>query len=180
MSSTASKTRLAKRLFFIERFFPIKSATQVLPFVIFFCQAWIFFFLSSQDEMISTLFIKLLVSLTHTHTRTCAQHTHTLKPPLDTLTLFISGSFRDWNGGLGFSRAVNQRVSWHLVLCFPFQSNTCITCYEPTARLLAPALYHWQMACARLAWFCQAVGGGGVMWLVLQSLFLLFFLCFEW
>lgn len=63
--------------------------------------------------------------------------TQTLFNQLHVLTLFISGSFRDWNGGLGSPWPVNQRVSWHLVLCFPFQSNTCITCYEPTALPLA-------------------------------------------
>lgn len=69
-----------------------------------------------------------------------ALHTHAPATPFDVLTLFISGSLHDWNGGLGSLRPVNQHVSWHLVLCFPFQSNTRITCYEAAAGPPAPLL----------------------------------------
>lgn len=56
---------------------------------------------------------------------------------------FVYWRFIPWlKWGFGFSQAVNQHVSWHLVLCFPFQSNTCITCYEPTALLLTS---HWSL-----------------------------------
>lgn len=41
--------------------------------------------------------------------------------------------------GFGFFRAVNQRVSWRLVLCFSFQSNTHMTSLQQQSALSSTA-----------------------------------------
>lgn len=56
------------------------------------------------------------------------------------LCLLVLHSVIEIGEGFGFPAAVNQQVSWHLVLCFSFQSNTSRTCYEPPALLSASLL----------------------------------------